>query len=199
MFESGHRRLVYALLVCGAATAAELVGGVLTHSLALTADGLHSLVHVGALLVAIWGARTAAIRAPGEANEAAVINALVIVALSAMLALESIARFETAEAVAYGPAIAVTLVGLLANLLTIVALGHGRAEDLNHRAALLHMLGDAAVAVLALAGLGAGAVFGWPWADPAAGLGGAVILAILGCRLTQQTISAHGGAPSYHV
>jgi cobalt-zinc-cadmium efflux system protein len=175
----------------------ELLGGVLTRSLALTADGLHSLVHVAALLIAVWGARTRAARAAGEANEAAVVNALVIMALSAMLAVESLSRLAHPEAVAFGPAIAVTAFGLLANLLTILALGHGRSEDVNHRAALLHMLGDAAVAVLALVGLGAGALFGWSWSDPAAGLGGSVILSALGCQLTLRTIDGYSPAPSY--
>lgn len=188
------RRLIYALAVCAAATAGELVGGGLTRSLALTADGLHSLIHVGALMIAIWGAMTAGRRAPGEAGEAAVINALVIVALSAMLAVESVARFSAPGAVAYGPAMAVTGFGLVANLLTILALGGGAPEDLNHRAALFHMLGDAAVAVLALVGLGVGALFALPGADAAAGLGGAVILAVLGGRLIRQTIGK--AAPS---
>ncbi|MDP9102982.1 MAG: cation diffusion facilitator family transporter [Pseudomonadota bacterium] len=191
---SDLRRLIYALAVCGAATVGELVGGALTRSLALTADGLHSLIHVGALMIAIWGALTAHRRAPGEAGEAAVINALVIVALSVVLAVESVSRFSAPGAVAYGPAMALTAFGLLANLLTILALGGGAPEDLNHRAALFHMLGDAAVAVLALIGLGAGALFRLPWADAAAGLGGAVILAVIGGRLIRQTIGK--AAPS---
>jgi cation diffusion facilitator family transporter len=185
---SDLRRLIYALAVCVAAAGGELIGGGLTRSLALTADGLHSLIHVGALMIAIWGALTAHRRAPGEAGEAAVVNALVIVALSVVLAVESVSRFSAPGAVAYGPAMAITAVGLLANLLTILALGGGSPEDLNHRAALLHMAGDAMVAVLALFGLGLGALFGLPWADAAAGLIGAVILAVIGGRLIRQTI-----------
>lgn len=184
------RRLISALAICGTATAGELVGGLLTRSLALTADGLHSLVHVSALLVAIWGARSAQGREPGASGEAATVNALLIVALAALLMVESVARLSDPSAVAYGPALALTGFGLVANLLTVVALGGGSPDDLNHRAALLHMLGDAAVAVLALVGLGCGLVFGWSWADATAGLLGAVLLAMIGGRLMQRTLAS---------
>ncbi len=184
----GLRRLALALAVCAAATAAELAGGALTHSLALTADGLHSLVHVGALLIAIWGAATAAGHAPQEAGRAAAINAVLIVVLSAGLAVESLSRLSAPEPVAYGPAIALTVFGLLSNALTILALGRGCAGDLNHRAALVHMLGDAAVAIVALVGLGSGSLFCWRWADAASGLAGAAILGVLGGRLVLQTL-----------
>jgi cobalt-zinc-cadmium efflux system protein len=101
-------------------------------------------------------------------------------------------RIGVPATVAYLPALAVTAFGLVSNLLTILALGGGSPEDLNHRAALLHMLGDAAVAVLALTGLTTGWVFGWTWADAAAGLGGALILAVIGVRLARRTLGAPG-------
>jgi Co/Zn/Cd efflux system component len=183
------RRLVLALLVCAVATLAEILGGSLTRSLALTADGLHSLVHVGALLVAIWGARPWSSGAPAEPGEAVVINALVILAIAAMLGFEGVSSLSAPEPVAFAPAIAVTLAGLMANLLTVLALGGGGPGDLNHRAVLIHMLGDAAVGVLALIGLASGAVFGLGWADPAAGLGGGLILAVFGGRLLLQSLA----------
>lgn len=191
------RRLLIALGVCAAATAGELVGGALTRSLALTADGLHSMVHVGALMIAVWGALSARGRRPTASGEAAMVNALVIVVLAVLLAFESVSRFGQPASVAYGPALTLTAFGLLANLLTVLALGGGSPEDLNHRAALLHMLGDAAVAVLALFGLSAGALFGWAWADAGAGLAGAAILAVVGGRLLQRTLSAVSPEPSY--
>lgn len=186
---SNLRRMISALAICAGASAAELVGGALTHSLALTADGLHSLIHVGALLVALWGAITPT-GEPDTPRETATINGLVVIALSVVLGVESIARLGAPEAVLYGPAILLTLFGLGANLATVAALGHGRPDDLNHRAALLHMVGDAAVAVLALVGLCAGALFGWSWADPAAGLAGAVVLVAIGARLLRGTLEA---------
>lgn len=50
-------------------------------------------------------------------------------------------------------------------------------RDNNMRAALVHVIADAAVSVLVLAGLAAGHVFGWWWTDPAVGLVGAAVIA----------------------
>ena len=138
-----------------------------------------------------------AARAPVGAGRAAAINALVIIVLSGMLAVESLSRLSAPQPVAYGPAIALTAFGLLANILTITALGRGCAEDLNHRAVRVHMIGDAAIAVVALIGLGAGAVFGWRWADAASGLVGAALLSALGARLMAQTLRTYPPAASH--
>ncbi len=193
------KRLFAALAVCAVAALAELVGGVSTRSLALSADGVHSLIHVGALIVAVWGAFRAVARGAAAQAEAAAVNALVILALAVLLAVESISRFGAGGEVQYGAAIGVTLFGLLANGLTVLAMGWGEAGDLNHRAALLHMLGDAGVGVLALAGLGFGALFGLRWADAAAGLIGAVVLGAIAGRLLQRTLgSGFSPAPSAH-
>jgi cation diffusion facilitator family transporter len=182
------RRLLAAFAVCVAAAAAELVGAAFTQSVALAADGLHSLAHVGALALALMGAVLAHRRGPAARRTAALVNALLILALAAALAVESLRRLSGPQAVLYDPAIVVTAFGLLANMLTILALGGGSPEDLNHRAALLHMVGDAAVALLALAGLGAGRLFGWSWADPLAGLAGAVVLFVIAARLLKQML-----------
>ena len=184
------KRLFAALAVCAVAALAELVGGVATRSLALSADGVHSLIHVGALMVAIWGAFRAAARGAAAQAEAAAVNALVILALAVLLAVESISRFGSGGDVQYGPAIGITLFGLLANGLTVLAMGRGEEGDLNHRAALWHMVGDGAVAILALVGLGIGALTGLRWADAAAGLIGAGVLGVIAGRLLQRTLGA---------
>ncbi|ALK32727.1 Cation diffusion facilitator family transporter [Burkholderia plantarii] len=61
------------------------------------------------------------------------------------------------------------------------AAGHGKqafhARDHNFRAAYLHVIGDAVVSVLAIAGLIAARAFGWNWMDPLAGIVGALVIA----------------------
>lgn len=190
------KRLFAALAVCAASTLVELAGGFGTRSLALSAEGLHSLIHVGAFVIAIWGAFRAVTRGAAAQAEAAAVNALVILALAVLLAIESISRFGSGEEVRYGAAIGITLFGLLANGATVIAMGWGEEGDLNHRAALLHMLGDAGVGVLALAGLGLGVLFGIRWADAAAGLIGAGVLGVIAGRLLQRTLGHHSPAAS---
>jgi cation diffusion facilitator family transporter len=59
---------------------------------------------------------------------------------------------------------------------------HGH-DDLNLRAAYVHVLADAAVSVLALVGLGAGVLLGWVWMDPVMGIVGALVIANWSWRL----------------
>lgn len=66
--------------------------------------------------------------------------------------------------------------------------GHGRLDrDNNMRAALVHVLADAAVSVLVIAGLGLAALFGWTWMDPLVGIVGAVVIASWSVSLIRDT------------
>ncbi len=181
------RRIGAAFGICVAAAGLELLGAATTRSLALTADGLHSLIHVAALGVALAGAALA-IRKDGRYRRwAATINAAAIIVLAVLLAFESAGRLMAPQPVMFGAAFAITAFGLAANGLTILALGGGSPVDINHRAVLWHMLGDAAVAVLALIGLAAALVFGWTWADAVTGLVGALVLTAIALRLLRRT------------
>jgi cation diffusion facilitator family transporter len=68
--------------------------------------------------------------------------------------------------------------------------GHDHDGDLNITAAHLHLSADAAVSVLAIAGLLAGRQFGWRWADPAAGLLGAGLVAQFAVSLLRRGAAA---------
>ena len=60
-------------------------------------------------------------------------------------------------------------------------------RDNNFRAALVHVLGDAAVSILVIVGLAFGRIFGWVWMDPAAGLVGAIVIASWAYTLIRDT------------
>jgi len=64
---------------------------------------------------------------------------------------------------------------------------HAAHRDNNLRAAVLHVLADAAVSILVIAGLVAGRFFGWTWMDPAVGLVGAVVIAAWAYTLIRDT------------
>jgi cation diffusion facilitator family transporter len=68
--------------------------------------------------------------------------------------------------------------------------GHDREGDLNINAAHLHLSADAGVSLLAIAGLLAGRQFGWTWADPAAGLLGAGLVAQFALSLLRRGAAA---------
>ena len=64
---------------------------------------------------------------------------------------------------------------------------HPAQRDNNLRAAVVHVLGDAAVSILVIVGLTLGLLFGWTWMDPAAGLLGAIVIAAWAYTLIRDT------------
>ncbi|MFC3067913.1 CDF family Co(II)/Ni(II) efflux transporter DmeF [Phenylobacterium soli] len=187
-----ERRTWIVTAICAVTLVAQVAGGVLFHSMALTASGLHMAAHVAALLTAA-AAYALARRWAGEPRFAfgtgklgylaGFANAVVLAIVAVLMAVESVGRLITPEAVDYDSALPLAAAGLLVTLVCVVLLrpvegahGHDREGDLNISAAHLHLSADAAVSVLAIGGLLAGRSLGWAWADPAAGLAGAVLV-----------------------
>jgi cobalt-zinc-cadmium efflux system protein len=133
----------------------EVVGGILTNSLALLADAGHMASDIGALglgLGAIWLAS----RPPSRRRTygfhraevlAALLNSLVLIAVAGYIFWEASHRIADPPDVRSGPMLAVAAVGLSANLVSAALLFRQRAESLNVRAAFLHVVGDAAASV----------------------------------------------------
>lgn len=177
--------------------AALLVGGALTGSAAVLGEGLHLVAHLGAFTLAggayilarrlrVAGRARAARLAPDVAGAA---NGVVLLALAGELAWISWTHLAAAEPPDFAPAVALAVFGLGLNLLSAAVLRHDHAdeaehgEDVNFRAVYLHVLSDAAVAALAIAGLLLGRLSGARWADPAAGFAGAALVAAFALRL----------------
>jgi cation diffusion facilitator family transporter len=97
----------------------------------------------------------------------------------------------------YDSALPLAVAGLLVTLVCWGLLkprkgvhGHDKDGDLNLTAAHLHLSADAAVGVLAIAGLAAGRSLGWSWADPLAGLAGAGLVAQFAAGLVRRGAAA---------
>jgi len=143
------RILAIALVLTGAFMVIELLGGLLTGSLALLADAGHMLSDAGALAVALGAARLAA-RPPDERQTmgyqraevlGAALNAGALIVLSAWIAVEGFERLGTPHPVVAGPMIAVATVGLFLNI-GVAKMLHGDHDNINTRAAFLHVMGD---------------------------------------------------------
>ncbi len=180
----------------------EIAGGLLTHSLAVLADGLHMATHAGVMLIAVaayaFARRSQTDRrfsfGPGKFGDLSAFSSTVILAFTALIILlESVQRLWAPQPVAYAPALAVATAGLAVNLVSAWLLraephahaGHGHDHDhahhhgpgdLNLRAAYLHVAADAAVSVLAIVGLAAGWKLGWTWTDPVIGIIAAIVI-----------------------
>jgi cation diffusion facilitator family transporter len=179
---------------------AQVAGGVLFRSMALTASGLHMAAHVAALLVAA-GAYALARRHAQDARFAfgtgklgylaGFANAVVLGMTAVLIAVESIKRLLAPEAVAYDSALPLAVAGLAVTLVCVWLLKpETKDHDLNLSAAHLHLSADALVGVLAIAGLAAGRMFGWTWADPLAGLAGAALVAQFAVSLIRKAAAA---------
>jgi len=165
--------------------AVEAGVGIVAGSMALVADAGHNLSDVLALVIA-WGASVLAARAPSDRFTygfksstilAALANAsLLMLALGAIL-VETLRRLADPAPVAGGLVMAVAAVGILVNTGTALLFLKGRKNDLNIRAAFLHMAADAAVSAgVVLAGL-AILLTGLDWIDPVTSL---AIVALIG-------------------
>jgi cation diffusion facilitator family transporter len=183
-----ERRTWIVAAICAVTLVAQLAGGLVFRSMALTASGLHMAAHVAAMAVAA-GAYALARRFAGDrrfafgtgklGDLAGFANAVVLGATAVLIAVESVRRLIAPETVAYDQALPLAAAGLAVTLLCVWLLrprGAGR-HDLNLAAAHLHLSADAIVGVLAIAGLMAGQRLGWAWADPLAGLAGAALVA----------------------
>jgi cation diffusion facilitator family transporter len=196
--EGAERRARLAVLITAAFMAVEVVAGVLFHSMALLADGVHMATHVGALGLAAgayWLARrhagnTRFTFGSGKFGDlAAFASAVVLGIVAAGVAVESIERLFFPVAVDYRDALMIAGLGFLVNVASALALRdthhhdhahdhpHDHDHDHNMRAAYTHVVADAATSVLALCALGAGLAFHIGWLDPVVGIVGACVIA----------------------
>jgi len=188
--------------VCLVSLIAQVAGGMIFHSMALVAGGLHMGAHVASMVVAAvaYGvARTYAADkrfafGTGKVGYVAgFANAVVLGVTALLIAAESVQRLITPEPVAYQGAIGLAGIGLVINLVCVALLkpqavhAHDRDGDLNLSAAHLHLSADAVVSALTIAGLAAGSYLGWTWADPLAALCGAGLVGHFAWRLITRT------------
>lgn len=131
----------------------EAVYGFISNSLALLADAGHNLGDVLALLLA-WGATYLAQRKPTRMKTyglrrgtilAAFISALILLMTMAVVAWEAIGRFAAPSEVDSKTIIFVASIGVVINLITALLFLSNKNEDLNIKAAFMHMAADAAV------------------------------------------------------
>jgi cobalt-zinc-cadmium efflux system protein len=154
----------------------EVVGGLLTDSLALLADAGHMATDVAALglsLFAIWLARRPATpaRSFGYLRAeilAAFVNAALLIVITIFIFLEAIRRFTRPPEVHSGLMLAVATAGLLANAASAAVLmrGGGHEHNLNTRGAFLHVVGDFLGSVAAIVAALIMLATGWYLADP---------------------------------
>jgi len=153
-------RLRLAFLLSAAILLVEVVGGILSNSLALLSDAGHVLTDVIALGLA-WFAAAQALRPATPQRTfgfhragilAALANAVTLIVVSVFITLEAIRRLQEPEPINSLLMLGVAIVGLAVNLYVAFALHREPGENLNVRSALLHVVGDILASVAVIVG-----------------------------------------------
>jgi cobalt-zinc-cadmium efflux system protein len=191
---AGGGRLRLALGLTLAVLVVEVAGGLVSHSLALLSDAGHVLTDVFALGLA-WFAVVQA-RRPADRRRsygyhrvsvlAAFVNAITLIVIVLAIAFEAVRRLMAPSQVEGGIVIATALVAIAMNTFVLTTL-RAENQNLNLRAALLHVTGDLAAAAGVVV---AGAVIlltGWTYIDPLLSLAIAALIAYSAFGIVRET------------
>jgi cobalt-zinc-cadmium efflux system protein len=171
---SESRRLGWALAITATFMVVEVVGGLVSGSLALLADAGHMLTDAAALALA-WIAARLTMR-PSDPRRsygyhraqvlAAFVNALALFAIVAWIAYEAVQRFRAPPAIEAVTMLSVAVAGLVANVAVYLTLREGSQDNLNVAAARIHVIGDLLGSIGAIVGAIVILATGWTPIDP---------------------------------
>ena len=186
------KRTMAVIIITLITMAAEIYFGIISHSMALTADGFHMGTHALALAITFivcifaikYKDKTEKLDALGGYT-----SAILLGFTSLAIIYESVERFFKPLEISFTDAILVAVIGLVVNLICVMVMGghhhhhdchhsHEKEnENLNFKAAYLHILADAFTSILAIAALLLGKYFGLVFLDPCIGILGGLIIA----------------------
>jgi cation diffusion facilitator family transporter len=199
-FSKGERRTRIVIAITAAMMVVEITAGLLSHSMALLADGWHMSTHVTAFLItaiAYYFTRRHSSNAQFSFGTGKIgvlggfASAVILSVVALLMAGESVRRLFVPLSIHFNEAIGIACVALAVNLTCALLLkedhphshhehGHGHHHshdhDLNLRAAYLHVLADAFTTLLAIGALTSGKFLGWAWLDPVVGLVGSGVV-----------------------
>lgn len=199
-------RLMWALVLTGGFAIVEIVGGFLAGSLTLLADAGHMLTDAASLALA-WVALRFAAR-PSDRRRtygyhrlqvlAAFVNSMLLLLAVAWIVYEAIMRLQNPAPVTGPLMLAVAGGGLLINVVALVLLRRGDAENLNLRAAYLHVLSDLLGSLAALVAATVIILSNWTRIDPLlALLVAGLIVAFAGSLLIKSAHILLEGSPEW--
>ncbi len=188
-------RLLWALGVIVVFMVVEVVGGLISGSLALLADATHMLTD--ALALALAASAQFLARRPADARLhfgyrraqvlAAFVNGVLLAILLFWIVFEAARRFMEPVEVESGLMLWVAVAGFIANVIAFFILHRPQERDLNMRGAILHVIGDllgSAAAIIAALVIGA---TGWVAIDPILSIAVAVLIGVSAVRLVRET------------
>ena len=172
--QDNKKRVLWAMVLTFGFMFAEIIGGLLSNSLALLADAGHMFSDGLALLLS-WVAFKYSDKAADEARSfgwhrfqilAAFVNGLTLLLIAVWIIIEAVQRFLQPVEVMAAPMIIIASIGLIINIVVFKILSGGDQENLNLKSAMIHVMGDLLGSVAAILAAVLIMLFGWYIADP---------------------------------
>ena len=194
---ANKKALTIAFIITTGYMIVEAIGGFLTNSLALLADAGHMLsdsISLGVgVLAFIMGEKVANYSKTYGYKRfeilAALFNGVTLTLIAFYIFYEAYQRFASPPEVASTGMLTIAILGLIVNLVAAkILMGGDTKENLNLRAAFLHVLGDLLGSVGAIIAALLIMFFNWNWADPLASVIVAILVLISGWRVTKDAI-----------
>jgi cobalt-zinc-cadmium efflux system protein len=169
-----EKKLLITVVLNFVITIAEVIGGLISNSLALLSDALHNLGDSVAVFIAYLAHRISK-KDPNERKTfgykrieilAAFINSTFLVAICIFLVYEAINRIRDPQQIDGLVMLIVAIIGFLANIFAVFLLKSDSAKNINVRAAYLHLLGDTLSSAMVIAGGILIYFFNISWLDP---------------------------------
>jgi len=189
------KNLLISIILNVVITLAQVVGGVISGSLALLSDAVHNLSDVVSLIISY--AANSLSRKQASTNKtfgykraeiiAAFVNSATLIVVAVFLIKEAIERFFNPQDVGTGIVIAMSVLGILVNGFSVLLLKSDSEKNMNMRSAYLHLFTDMMASVAVLAGGILMYYFGWFWIDPLLTLIIALYLIYMGYQLLKSS------------
>lgn len=168
-----HRNLVLSILLNILITIAQVVGGLISGSLALLSDALHNFSDVISLIVSYVASKLSRQKASFHRTFgykraeilAAFINASTLVIVAILLIIEAFKRFHNPQPIETSLVIWLALIAILANGFSVILLKNDAKNNLNMRSAYLHLLTDMMASIAVLIGGLLMKFYHWFWVD----------------------------------
>ena len=201
------RALGWALGLTLVIAVAEFFGGFFAHSLALLADAGHMVTDAGALALSLFVLWIAQRPATAEKSFgyyrleilAALFNGALLIGITVWIAVAALGRLHQPQPIRSGLMLAVAAIGLAANLWAVRMLHQARHENLNTKAAYLHILGDTLGSVGAIAAAGVILLTGWLPADALISMAIGALILVSAVRLVSESVDILLEASPQHV
>ena len=181
-------RLIFTIILNLIITVAQIIGGIISGSLALISDAIHNLSDMISVILA-YIAQLLSLKPSTKQSTfgykraeilAAFINAVALIAISVYLIFEAIERLLEPQPVDARWMFWLGLLGLVANGLSVLVLEREKNKNINIKAAYLHLLGDALTSLAVIAGAALIWFFNVVWVD-------AVVTILIGIYLLVHT------------